>query len=187
MASCSPDTKNRAIGLLFVGTVFVGWYESISFTLTTVLVRDQNEIGTAAGLGGSARSGISTICSTIYTVILNNRLKQTIPKQVPSAVIAAGLPAASVPDFLTAVSAGTAAAYAKVGGLTPTILAAGQRAYRFASADAYHTVALTTLAFSGLAMIASLFIGHVEEKMTAEVSTRLRSGGKETDDALEKV
>lgn len=180
VASCTPESKDRAIGLLFFGTVLVGWYESISFTLTTVLVADQREIGTAAGVGGSARSGISTICSTIYTVILDNRLAQTIPAQVPPAVIAAGLPSSSVADFLTALSSGTSASLSAVDGLTPSILAVGKHVYKVASADAYHTVALTTLAFSGLALISSFFIGDVESRMTKEVSVKLRHVEKGT-------
>lgn len=169
--------------MLFVGTLLVGWYESITFTLTTVLVKDQNEIGTAAGLGGSARSGISTICSTIYSVILSNRLAQTIPNQVPPALIAAGLPVSSVTDFLGALSLGTTAAYDKVDGVTPAIIAVGVRAYKFANASAYHTVALTTLAFSGLAVIASFFVGDIESKLTNEVSAKLRFSSKDIENA----
>ncbi|EXJ78178.1 hypothetical protein A1O3_09339 [Capronia epimyces CBS 606.96] len=173
VASCTPHTKDRAIGLIFVGTLLVGWYESISFTLTTVLVDDQTEVGTAAGLGGSARSGISTVCSVIYTVVLSNRLASTVPAQVVPAVTAAGLPASSVASFLTALTAGTPDAYAKIPGITNAILAAGQQAYKTANADAYRTVSLTTLAFGGLAIIASLFMGEVESRMTGEVTAKL--------------
>ncbi|EPE03357.1 trichothecene efflux pump [Ophiostoma piceae UAMH 11346] len=176
---------DRVIGLLFVGTLFVGWYESNSFTLTTILVHDQAEIGTAAGLGGSARSNISTVCSVIYTVILDNRLAHTVANRVPKAVIAAGLPESSVVDFITALSDGTAAAYATVQGLTPAILGVGKSAYKVANTEAYKTVSLTTLAFSGLAIIASLFVGRVEERMTNEVSTMLLSKNRTT--ALRRI
>src|ERR1700744_485297 len=102
MASCTPDTETRAIVLLLLGCIFVGFFECITATLSSICLEDQREIGTALGLGGYARSFVSTLGSTVYSVVLSNRLQKTISQQVPSALINAGLPKDSTAAFLAA-------------------------------------------------------------------------------------
>jgi hypothetical protein len=109
----------------------------------------------------------------VYTVVLSNRLATTIPGQVPKALTAAGLPSSSVAGFLTAYTTGTQAAFDAVQGLTPAILTKGTTAYKNASADAYRTVFLTTLAFSGIGIILTWFAPDVDKKLTREVAVTL--------------
>ena len=125
------------------------------------------------------RSTISAIATTIYSFILSNRLKQTIPAQVPPFLIKAGLPATSVTAFLNAITVGTPAAFAAVPGITTDIEATGIGAYHVASADAYKTVFLSSIAFSGIAIITSFFVANVDHLMTKEVSTTLHDTKKE--------
>ena len=140
-------------------------------SLCTIMVDDQQEIGTATGIAGSMRATISTIMATVYSVVLSNRLTSTISTQVPTALVKAGLPATSVADWLTALTA--AAGFAGVEGATAAIDAAGVAAYENASADAFQTVFLTTLAFTGVGMVVSLSIPNVEDKMTEGVAATL--------------
>ena len=146
-----------------------GWVESVGLAISGIAIKDQAEIGTAVGVAGSIRSAVSTIAATVHVVILTNRLETTIPAQVPPALISAGLPATSIADFSKAVTASTPAAFAAVKGLTSEILAIGLAAYKVASASAYQTVFLSTIAFSGVAMILALFAPNVDDKMTDEV------------------
>jgi hypothetical protein len=125
------------------------------------------------GIAGSIRSAVSTVAATIYTVILTNRLGKTIPSEVPPKLIAAGLPASSVADFLGAIAVGTPDAFAAVKGLTDAIQATGLAAYKVASSHAYQTVFFCTLAFSGLGMILSCFTPNVDELMTDKVTATL--------------
>ncbi len=170
MATSSPDTLVRSAIFIFLASFFIGWNELLNSTVATISISDQREIGTFAGTGGSARSLISTICSTIYQAVLSNRLAQTIPERVPAAVVAAGLPESSVADFITALTTGTAAAFNAVVGLTPAIQAAGVRAYQEANASAYNTVFLTTIAFSGLGCILAFFAPNVDHLLTKNVN-----------------
>ncbi|KAH6679631.1 fungal trichothecene efflux pump [Halenospora varia] len=170
MASCTPDTENQAIVLMALGCFFIGWNETVCLANAGIEVEDQQEIGTAVGMAGSIRSAISTICSSVYVAVLTNRLAQTIPATVPPAVIAAGLPASSVPAFLGGFTTGN---FTAVPGLTTTITTVGVRAYKVANAQAYKTVFLTSLAFSGLAIILSFWSPNVDDKMTGEVATTL--------------
>jgi hypothetical protein len=66
--------------------------------LCTIIVDDQQEIGTATGIAGSMRATISTIITTVYSAVLSNRLTSTIPTRVPAAMVTAGLPVSSVAD-----------------------------------------------------------------------------------------
>lgn len=155
MASCTPDTKERAIALMAIGCFFIGWNETVCLGNAGIEVEDQQEIGTAVGMAGSIRSAISTICSSVYVAVLTNRLGQTIPAEVPPAVISAGLPAGSVPAYLGGFTTGN---FTGVQGLTADIAAVGARAYKDANAHAYSTVFYTTVAFSGLAII---IVSHI--------------------------
>jgi hypothetical protein len=170
MASCTPDTKDRAIALMSVGCFFIGWNESVCMSNAGIEVDDQQEIGCAIGMAGSMRSAISAVCSAVYLTVLTNRLGQTIPAEVPPAVIAAGLPSTSVGTFVAGFTSGN---FSSVQGLTPTITAVGETAYKQANAHAYSTVFYTTIAFSGLAILISFWSPNVDDRMTGEVATTL--------------
>ncbi|KAF2499360.1 MFS general substrate transporter [Lophium mytilinum] len=176
VATCTPDTRARACALSTLGVFFIGWSESIAITLTTISINNQQEIGTAGGVAGSIRFLISSISATVYSVILSNRLATTIPEKVIPAITGAGLPSSSIATFLAGFTTGS---FDKVEGLTPQILAAGSRAYKVANADAYRTVFLTTIAFTGIAVTASLFLPNVEDRMTGKVATALHNRGDE--------
>jgi len=158
----------------------MGYMDTVGITITGIAIRDQAEIGTAVGLAGSMRSTVSTIAQVIYTTILTNRLQETIPQEVPRQLIAAGLPASSVPAFLDAIQVGgTPAAFAKVQGLTASIEAVGIAAYKLAAVHAYRTVFYSTLAFSTLCIMFAFFAPDVDDRMTDEVVVKLHQGKDE--------
>ena len=172
-----------------LASFFVGWNESLCLTNAGVEVEDQQEIGTAVGMAGSIRSAISTVAASVYVVVLTNRLGATIPAEVPPAVINAGLPASSAAAFLGALATGD---FTSVPGLTSRILSAGLAAYKIASAHAYQTVFLTSIAFSGLAVIITMWAPNVGDKMTSQVATTLHAKegqvvGESNDTNEEKV
>jgi hypothetical protein len=159
--------------LVFMGLFFTGWNETVCIANSTICVKDQQEIGIAGGLAGSIRSGICGVIVAIYTTILTNRLGQTIPQQVPPALVDAGLPAASVPAFLAALTSGAAGAMRAVPGVTDGIVAVGTAAYKQANSDAYKTVYLSTLAFSGVAILLTFFAPNTEKYMTSQIAATL--------------
>jgi hypothetical protein len=178
VATCTPETKNRAAALVSLGVFFIGWAESLAITMVTLTARNQNELGSASGVAGSIRFFISSVAATVYSVILSNRLTQTIGSQVPPALVKAGLPADSVIKFIAALALGPSA-LANVTGVNPSIITVGTQAYKNASADAYRTVFLTTIAFTGIAIIATLFVPNVDHLLTGKVSTTLHKKDKE--------
>ncbi|CAI6342481.1 unnamed protein product [Periconia digitata] len=178
MATCGVGTKARAGALVSVGVFFVGWVEGAAITIVTLAAKDQYALGTSAGIAGSIRFLISSVASTVYSVILSNRLATTIAVRVPSAVIAAGLPASSVAPFISAFAVGEAA-FAQIPGVTPEIMAVGTLAYQHANADAYRTVFFSNIAFSGVAIICSLLLPNVDHLLTGQVAATLHDGGNE--------
>jgi hypothetical protein len=173
MAAVGPDNKSAAIALLFMGCTFVGWNEAICLAGTTLLVKDQREIGIAGGLGSAIRSAITAVVTAVYVTVLTNKLETNIVAQVPAALAAAGLPTSSIAAFIGAISVGTPAAFAAVPGVTSKIIATGLTAYKQANSDAFHTVYLTTLAFTGLAVMVAFFQGNTEHTMTENVAATL--------------
>jgi hypothetical protein len=84
-----------------------------------------------------------------------------------------------VPAFLTALTSGSAAAFKAVAGLTPAIQAIGARAYQDASSDAYKTVYLSTLAFSGVGIILTFWSPNVDHLLSGDVTVTLHEKGTE--------
>jgi len=176
VATCTPDTKVRACVLVSFGVFFVGWTESIAITMVTVSLNNQQELGTGSGVAGSIRFLISAISSTVYSVVLSNRLAKEIPAHVVPAVTKAGLPSSSIASFIGGFTTGN---FTGIPGVTPNILAVGTRAYELGNADAYRTVFLTTIAFSACAIIASAFLPNVEDRMVSNVATTLHERNNE--------
>lgn len=130
-------------------------------------------IGAGVGIATSLRTFISTCSAAIFTTVLNNRLASTVPQLVPPALMEAGLPAASVPEFVRLLSVDRSM-LSSVPGTNSTIIEIGVEMFKVANARAYSTVFLTTLAFSGLGVIASLMTPEIESKLHEKVSCRLR-------------
>ena len=172
MAYSTPSTLVGSSCLIALASFFIGWNESLCLTNAGVELEDQQEIGTAVGMAGSIRSAISTVAASVYVVVLTNRLGATIPVEVPAAVTEAGLPASSVVAFLTGFTTGD---FSAVPGLTPSILSVGVAAYKVASAHAYETVFLVSIAFSGIAVIITAWAPNVGDKMTSQVATTLHA------------
>ena len=149
-----------------------------AITIVTLAAKDQFALGTASGVAGSIRFLISSIAATVYTVILSNRLTTTIASQVPPALLAAGLPSTSIPSFISAFALGPTA-FAAIPGVTPEIIAVGSSAYKQANADAYRTVFLSNIAFSGVAIVCSLLLPDVDHLLTGQVATTLHRGRDE--------
>ncbi|KAK2752229.1 trichothecene efflux pump [Colletotrichum kahawae] len=174
-ATACVNTHNRdtVVALLAAGGFALGWVDALCLSSLSVTLEDQSVIGTGVGIATSLRTFISTCSAAIFTTVLNNRLASTVPQLVPPALMEAGLPAASVPEFLRLLSVDRSM-LSSVPGTNSTIIEIGVEMFKVANARAYSTVFLTTLAFSGLGVIASLMTPEIESKLHEKVSCRLR-------------
>lgn len=173
----TQHNKGTTVTLLALCCFSLGLVESIVQVLAGIAIEDQNDIGTAIGLSASGRAFGGALATTIFSTVLTNRLKTTIPALVPAAVVKAGLPQTSVPLLLEVFQELLPAD--KVPGLTPSIMAIGMDAYQTASAQAYKTCFLTSIAFTGLGLIAVLFCEDVDPKSDHIVAKELHSKSDE--------
>jgi hypothetical protein len=169
----TADNKSTEIALIYMGCFFIGWNETICLANATIILHDQQEIGVAGGVAGSIRGAVSAICLSVYISVLTNRLTETIAATVPGALVGAGLPSSSVVDYFQAITVGTPSAFAAVPGINPHIIAVGTRAYQVASANAYRTVYLSTIAFSILGLILTAFATNTDSLMLNSVAATL--------------
>jgi hypothetical protein len=135
-----------------------------------------SSIFTAGGIAASIRSGLGTVAAAIYSAVLTTRLTETIPAQVPPALIGAGLAPSSIPAFITALSTGS---FSSIPGISDGIIAAGTTAYKWASSEAFHTVFLATLAFTGLGLIMCIWVPNVEDRLTDDIAATLHERNTE--------
>ncbi|KAL4861698.1 fungal trichothecene efflux pump-domain-containing protein [Aspergillus spectabilis] len=171
-ACATTDNKSTVLGLSITGSFFFGYIEGVSTTGTSLTVPDQSGIGVSVGVASTMRATMATIASTIYVVVLANRLATTVPEYVPPALLSAGLPPSSVPAFLQNYESGI---FKNIPGMTPAIIDAGTSAYRVASGTAFRTIFFTTLAFSGPTLILAVLFPNMDSKMTDEVAVLLRN------------
>lgn len=82
-AGGDPSTRATAIGLLFVGTTFLGYNEAVALAGTTLLARDQHEIGVAGGLGSSFRSAISSVVTAMSPFSTTDWHRQSLHSSHP--------------------------------------------------------------------------------------------------------
>lgn len=151
--------------------------------MASICIVDQRDIGTAVGITGSVRGGVSTIGTAIYTIVLSNKLAQYIPAMVAPAVTQAGLPASSVPQLLGAL--GGVGNLTTVPGIDQKITAIVMTAYKLATVKAYRMVFYATIPFGVVGIILALCTPNVDDKMNDMVATTL-NGKREEVIAAEK-
>ncbi|KAF7190192.1 Trichothecene efflux pump TRI12 [Pseudocercospora fuligena] len=175
LAGC---TANKAAGsaLATLAGVCIGVIEVMVSTTVTIVLDDQSELGTGAGVFGSLRAAGGVLATAIYSTIFMNRLTDNIKSNVAPALVEAGLPVTSVEPFLTAVQAQSSAAIAKVPGVSPTIIETGITALTQAYAQSFKITWLATISFGGLAVIAACLSRDIDDKLSHDVIRRLSAG-----------
>ena len=172
-STATPDTRTRAVCLVFFGNLAVGYAEGLAISSVTLTVHNQEELGTASGAAGSIRFLISSIAQTVYNIVLTNRLASERASKIPPALTNAGLPSSSVSAFLGQL---TTKNFTSVEGITPAIIAAGNRASQEASASAFSTVFLTTIAFTALAVACAACLPDIDKLLSDKVAVTLGKG-----------
>lgn len=172
LAAADQDHKNLAIAFTLLGGICVGFLMLIP-TIIAGLVCEPGDIGLATGFLTSLQQIFSTIATTIYVTILDNRLKVNLLADVAPAAIGAGLQKSALPALFEAITIGTPAAFTKVPGITPAIVRAVSSASQDAYVASFKTVYLVTIAFGVLACIAALFSQNIDDKLTDQVARRM--------------
>ncbi|KAI0975287.1 fungal trichothecene efflux pump [Xylaria arbuscula] len=183
LAALTPSKKATGIALTLVGPFFVGVIELTSLAIAPLFCKPE-DIGLASGLLASIRSAGGSIAVTVYTTILSNRLKFTVPQNVGPAAIAAGLPADEVPSLAKAILGGT---LAKFPGLTTDVSQAVARVLPTAYTQAFETVYLASFGFGAIAILGCLFAKDAREFLTDKVERKMNGTKTKTDDASDSI
>ncbi|KAB5581034.1 major facilitator superfamily domain-containing protein, partial [Coniochaeta sp. 2T2.1] len=179
VAAAKTDSMGLVMGLLIVGCFFIGWNESVTLVFAGMCITDQKEIGTAVGLAGSVRSAISTFATTIYTVVLSNRMTSTISSIVVPAVVEAGVLEEDIAALLALLGAGGDVSV--IPGVDAAVAEVLRDAYKEAALQAFKTVFLTSLAFTGVGFVVSWWAPNVKSLMTDHVAVlvlKKKKGGE---------
>ncbi|KAH0845932.1 siderophore iron transporter [Fonsecaea pedrosoi] len=158
LAAQTKDTLALSTAFATLGSFGVGYIENLAATAATFVIKDQKQMGTSNGIFGSIRSAGGVLATTIYLVILTNRMNTNTKNMIIPTLVEAGLPDSSITAFLTALNSGVASALQAVPGVTEKIILAGETAYLAAYTDAFQKVFLASIAFGGLSIIAALAV-----------------------------
>ena len=92
-------------------------------------------IATATACTTSSHAVANTILSAINAAAFNTSQNNFLPEYIAQAASAAGLPAASLLEFIEALTKGNTGVLAKVPDITPMVISQGTRALQQAFAD----------------------------------------------------
>lgn len=178
--------KNQNYALVFttMAGFFSGWLDIVT-SVANGLVNEPGDLGLANGFLGSMKQLVGTIAVSIYVAILSNRFEVNYPKDVTEAALNAGLPESSLEATFAALTNGTEAALDAVAGMTPAIEEAIAQGTKTAWASTFSTVYYSSLAFTGVAIIAACFSSDIDQYLTSYVSRRL--GGTQAMDVPEEL
>ncbi|GAW11571.1 hypothetical protein ANO14919_009180 [Xylariales sp. No.14919] len=184
LAALTPKSLSTGIALTLVGPFFVGVIELTSLAIAPLFCKPE-DIGLASGLLASIRSAGGSIAVTVYSTILSNRLKYTVPDNVGPAAVAAGLPENQVSALAAAVIGGT---LQKFPGLTNDIAQAVTAVVPTAYSQAFQTVYLASFGFGAIAIVGCLFAKDARDLLTDKVERKMHGAttGKR-DDASENI
>jgi hypothetical protein len=120
-------------------------------------------------LGGS-------VATAIYSSIIDNQFRSNLPGRIAATISGTTFDPANVAVLLKAATANTAAAYAKVPGITAEVLALSQMAVKLAYVQAFKVVYYTALGFAVLAIGSALLVRDVDPaKKTLEKAAVLEN------------
>jgi Fungal trichothecene efflux pump (TRI12) len=167
-ATVQPGQSVNAI--VFSCLVGIGFGAPLILIVTGVQLSTPHRlIATATACTTSSRAIAGAVFSGINAAAFNTRLRNYLPRYVAKAASAAGLPAASIAQFIEALSAGDVEALAKVPEVTPAVIAEGTRALQQAFADSLRVVFIIAAPFGVAACIACWFLGDLRETMNYHV------------------
>lgn len=115
----------------------------------------------AIGLVSTSRLIGGAIAGAIYTSIYSNRYAAEIPGTLRSYAEEAGF-TGSFQELLAASASNTVAAYDKVRGITPEVIAAAQNAVKVAYIHSFRIVFLVAIAFGAVAICCALMSRSVD-------------------------
>lgn len=173
LAYVTPGHEALGIAFAFLTAMFYGYGQYLSIAYIQ-FGADQVELGIAGGLAGVARyAGGAVAVTTFESILVSVQTKYAINNVIPAAEAAGASPKVAQ-AVLQALPLG-AAALEKVQGLTTKIATAAGAAFLESYVQGVKAVALASIGFGGLAIIACLFLEDIGPKMTPKIEIYLEN------------
>ncbi|KAF2098265.1 MFS general substrate transporter [Rhizodiscina lignyota] len=148
----------------------------------------QTDIGTAAGLAGTARLLAGAVATAIFSNVTNNKYANSLAAAVTKNVSALGssFPSSSLTALIAAAKLGTPAAYEAVPGITPQVQAAAALGNKEAYLTGAHLSYEVALAFGLCGCIAALFIPSIDGRKYTKKTVALQEADRKALETHEK-
>ncbi|KAK5000119.1 hypothetical protein LTR66_000981 [Elasticomyces elasticus] len=173
LALGNPERLGLCIAFAFLSATGYGFAQYLSIAYIQ-FGADQVELGIAGGLAGVARYAGGAVAVTIYLSILGNVQATKAAILIPEAVIGAGGTATIAAGVAAALPLG-AAALMKVPGITLAIAEAGGAAFVQSYVLAVRTVALSSVAFGVVGIVACICSEDIGPKMNSKIEIFLEN------------
>jgi hypothetical protein len=178
MTTLVPSSFSAALGLGFLAMFGMG-LSLVALIVAVQLACEDSHIGLATLVLGSIRAMGGSLAVTIYTSIMQNTLKTDAGPRVFAATAKFGMTPSLAKTFIPLMIGGRIKDAKNLPGVTMPAILAAQEALKWSYALVFRRIYLAAIAFSCIAVLASLFVKDVSDKMTSEVAVRLvEDGGK---------
>ncbi|KAK5108576.1 hypothetical protein LTR62_008152 [Meristemomyces frigidus] len=168
LSTIEPNDSTNAV--VFAGLAGLGFGAPLVLVISGVqLSTPHHLIATATAITTSARAVGATTFTAIFSAVLTTRLDKYIPNYIAKAAVGAGLPRASVPALISALTSHNATATAAVSGVSPAILAASGAAVKQAFMDGLRVVYIIAAPFGVVACILCFFFDDLSQVMNYRV------------------
>jgi hypothetical protein len=170
LALATPTNMGLMCTFVVLSLFGYGWaiYLSIAFTQLGV---DQENLGISGGLSGCVRFAGGTIAQAVYLTVFQNDLKSKTPAYVTKAAEAAGVSASQIPDLLALLATPKALA-AQFG---DSVAGAVGLAQQLAIAHGIKLIALTSLGFGIIGIVACLCCQNIDSRMDNTIEVFLEN------------
>ncbi|SMR47418.1 unnamed protein product [Zymoseptoria tritici ST99CH_3D1] len=172
LATATPDNARQTVALGTIGGFGVGGVLVPAQTVAMTACPD-HLIGTVVSLALAIRVIGGSIGYSIYFNIFKNKLTAALPTYVAGKAVAAGLPATSAVQFVTAFLTAPATA-AKVEGVTAQVIAAAGRGAQEANAHAFYYVWVTSIAFGLVSVLLCMALPSNYKFLTDRVAAHIK-------------
>lgn len=173
LAAVKPQNQSMGIAFAFLSSMGYGYAQYLSIAYIQ-FGAPQTELGIAGGLAGVARYAGGAVAVTLFLTILNVVQSSWAAVHVVDAAVAAGATRQVGEAVLAALPLG-AAALEKVQGATLAIIEAAGGAFVLSYYEGVKIVALSSLGFGVVAIIACFFCEDIGPKMTPKIEVFLEN------------
>ncbi|KAF4539028.1 Transmembrane efflux protein [Lasiodiplodia theobromae] len=165
----TPYNMGTMVAFLFISQTAFAWSVPLSIMLSQLGVQHK-DLGISGGISGSLRFAGSAVATTVYQTIFNNEVTKWTPKLVVPAALKAGLDQSQTTELLSALGTSKLAT-----SFSPAVVAAASEALKQAYCKGIFLVAMSSMGFGIVAIIACLLCKDVESKMTNTIDVYLEN------------